>query len=88
MYVNILPVSMSTPQPTDMCISLCSFHQHELLALTAQSKHIILTSHSNSERPYLSHVLKERLEKEMKEESGDDWAVCVSERDRDPLVVV
>ncbi|PWN19223.1 NGG1p interacting factor 3 [Microstroma glucosiphilum] len=57
---------------------------HELLAATAAGRSVILTNHSNTERGYLSAVLKPRLE----ELAGGDLQVSVSEVDRDPLRVV
>ena len=69
--------------------------QHEVLAAVANDQSIILTNHSNSERPYLSKVLQPWLEKELNtsDESDDNekeqgWEVLVSKTDADPLRTV
>lgn len=55
---------------------------------------MILTNHSNSERPYLTKVLQNWLQKELNEvdESGEKqgggWEVLVSKSDADPLRTV
>ncbi|EGG00615.1 uncharacterized protein MELLADRAFT_39595 [Melampsora larici-populina 98AG31] len=65
---------------------------HEVLRANARGVHVILTSHSNSERFFLGKVLKDRLREllreDQKDEQGDRWDVVVSSEDRDPLVVV
>ncbi|KAH9818809.1 GTP cyclohydrolase 1 type 2/Nif3 [Melampsora americana] len=69
---------------------------HEVLSANARGVHIILTSHSNTERFFLGKVLKERLKellledqaKLLEDERGDQWDVIVSSEDRDPLVIV
>jgi len=68
--------------------------QHEVLAARAQGTAVILTNHSNSERPYLSKVLQSWLQKELNEpdEGGEkqegEWEVFVSKSDADPLRTV
>lgn len=44
--------------------------------------------HSNTERPYLSKVLKADLEKELEREEGGGWEVLVSEQDKEPFITV
>lgn len=63
--------------------------QHETLALTQKGKSVIVCNHTNTERPYLRHVLRDWLKKELEsEDAGSSWEVVVSEMDRDPLEVV
>lgn len=63
--------------------------QHEILPIVAANKSLILTNHTNNERPYLRAVLKDWLQKELNAEDGEDgWEVIVSEVDRDPLEVL
>jgi len=69
--------------------------QHEVLAAVANGQSIILTNHSNSERPYLSKVLQPWLEKELNTADESDnadkqqgWEVLVSKTDADPLRTV
>lgn len=63
-----------------------------MLAAVASGQSIILTNHSNSERPYLAKVLQPWLEKELN--AGGDkvdapaWEVLVSQKDADPLKTV
>lgn len=75
--------------------------QHEVLAAVASGQTVILTNHSNSERPYLSKILRpwlqDELNKNVKEldqldPSQEDitsvkgeWEVLSSKVDRDPL---
>lgn len=60
---------------------------HEVLAMVAAGRSVILTNHTNTERGFLRDVLKEWLGDELnKEEQG--WEVLVSQEDRDPLCVV
>ncbi|WWC60169.1 YbgI/family dinuclear metal center protein [Kwoniella dejecticola CBS 10117] len=68
---------------------------HEVLAAIHAGTSVILTRHTNTERPYLSQVLQGWLEKELNSEVDihDDspngkWEVLVSKADRDPLRVV
>lgn len=59
---------------------------------------MILTNHTNTERPYLSHVLRPWLQEELNKETKDQgdeyganggkWEVLVSKADADPLRVV
>ena len=42
-----------------------AYKQHEVLAAVASGQTIILTNHSNSERPYLSKVLQPWLHEEL-----------------------
>jgi len=60
------------------------FPQHEVLAANAVGRIVILTNHTNTERGYLSDILKPRLE----ELSEGKLKVTVSQSDRDPLQVV
>jgi putative NIF3 family GTP cyclohydrolase 1 type 2 len=67
--------------------------QHEVLAVVARGQSVILTNHSNSERPYLSKVLQKWLQEELNNDSQDqeaseNWEVLVSQEDRDPLRTV
>ncbi|WVW80000.1 YbgI/family dinuclear metal center protein [Kwoniella bestiolae CBS 10118] len=68
---------------------------HEVLAAIHSGTSVILTNHTNTERPYLSQVLKPWLEKELNAETdlhdespNGQWEVLVSRADRDPLRVV
>ncbi|OCF30345.1 YbgI/family dinuclear metal center protein [Kwoniella heveanensis BCC8398] len=70
---------------------------HEVLATIASGSSVILTNHTNTERPYLSQVLQPWLEKELNSEIEMDfhndspngkWEVLVSRADQDPLRVV
>ncbi|WVQ78777.1 YbgI/family dinuclear metal center protein [Cryptococcus sp. DSM 104549] len=68
---------------------------HEILAAIAAGQSIILTNHTNNERPYLSQVLQPWLQEELNkdaaasgEASGAPWEVVVSKADADPLRVV
>lgn len=56
---------------------------HDVLALNAAGASVILTDHTNTERPYLPR-LAERLTGEL----GAAVKIAVSERDRDPLRIV
>lgn len=58
---------------------------------------MILTNHSNSERPYLSKVLRKWLldelngnvkDLERSDPKSGEWEVLVSKADRDPLRTV
>jgi putative NIF3 family GTP cyclohydrolase 1 type 2 len=60
---------------------------HEVLALVAQGRSVILTNHTNTERGFLKDVLKGWLQQELDQEEAG-WEVVVSEKDRDPLRVV
>lgn len=64
---------------------------HDVLAAIAKNTNVILCEHSNTERGYLSAVLKPALEKELaneKSEEGENIEVIVSKVDKDPLVIV
>ncbi|OCF78074.1 YbgI/family dinuclear metal center protein [Kwoniella mangroviensis CBS 8886] len=68
---------------------------HEVLAAIHSGTSVILTNHTNTERPYLSQVLQPWLEKELNseinihdEQPNGQWQVLVSKADRDPLRVV
>ncbi|WWC87745.1 YbgI/family dinuclear metal center protein [Kwoniella dendrophila CBS 6074] len=68
---------------------------HEVLAAVHAGTSVILTNHTNTERPYLSKVLQPWLEDELNKEIDihDDkpngqWKVLVSKADKDPLRVV
>jgi putative NIF3 family GTP cyclohydrolase 1 type 2 len=43
-------------------------NQHEVLAAVAKGQTVILTNHSNTERPYLSKVLQTWLQDELNKE--------------------
>jgi putative NIF3 family GTP cyclohydrolase 1 type 2 len=66
--------------------------QHEVLAARAAGSAVILTNHTNTERPYLSKVLQSWLQSELNHEDEDGphskWEVLVSREDADPLRVV
>jgi putative NIF3 family GTP cyclohydrolase 1 type 2 len=67
----------------------CRKKQHQALAMTQAGSHIILCNHTNTERGYLTAVLKEKLEKELNmEQDSGKWEVIVSRVDKDPLRVV
>ncbi|KAG0139323.1 hypothetical protein CROQUDRAFT_54877 [Cronartium quercuum f. sp. fusiforme G11] len=69
---------------------------HELLRANARGVHIILASHSNTERFFLGSVLRARLKELLLEEGtapatvagSDQWDVLVSCEDSDPVVIV
>ncbi|CAO3642604.1 unnamed protein product [Mucor hiemalis] len=64
---------------------------HDVLAALAKNTNVILCEHSNTERGYLSAVLKPALEKELaseRSEEGETIEVIVSKVDKDPLVIV
>ncbi|KAI9250613.1 GTP cyclohydrolase 1 type 2/Nif3 [Sporodiniella umbellata] len=64
---------------------------HDVLAALAHNTSVILCEHSNTERGYLSAVLKPALEKQLANEKsgeGETIEVVVSKVDRDPLEVV
>lgn len=83
---------LPSPRTQYSSINPLRLPQHETLALTQQGKSVIVCNHTNTERPYLRHVLRDWLKKEMSEEVKEDgegeWEVVVSEMDRDPLEVV
>jgi putative NIF3 family GTP cyclohydrolase 1 type 2 len=45
--------------------------KHEVLAAVAQGQTVILTNHSNSERPYLSKVLQSWLQDELNKDNQE-----------------
>ncbi|KAL9544646.1 hypothetical protein MBANPS3_007513 [Mucor bainieri] len=64
---------------------------HDVLAALAKNTSVILCEHSNTERGYLSAVLKPALEKELANETseeGEAIEVIVSKVDKDPLQIV
>ncbi|KAI7861599.1 GTP cyclohydrolase 1 type 2/Nif3 [Spinellus fusiger] len=64
---------------------------HDVLAALAQGTSVILCEHTNTERGYLSAVLKPALEKllvDERSEKGEKIEVVVSTLDCDPLVIV
>lgn len=69
---------------TSDCWFTGEMSHHELLAATQAGRTVILTNHSNSERPYLRKELARRIE----EESRGALTTSVSDADRDPLVTV
>jgi putative NIF3 family GTP cyclohydrolase 1 type 2 len=59
---------------------------HQVLAAQIKNTSVLLFEHSHTERGYLRKVLQPWLTKLLEEDGeGDDFAVIVSERDRDPL---
>lgn len=64
---------------------------HDVLSALAKNTSVILCEHTNTERGYLSAVLKPALEKELANETseeGEPIQVIVSKTDKDPLVIV
>ncbi|ORE04027.1 NGG1p interacting factor 3 [Rhizopus microsporus var. microsporus] len=64
---------------------------HDVLAALYRNTSVILCEHTNTERGYLSAVLKPALEKQLvneTSESGEPIEVVVSQADKDPLQVV
>ncbi|KAJ3189888.1 NGG1 interacting factor [Gaertneriomyces sp. JEL0708] len=59
---------------------------HEVLAAAEKGRSVILCEHTNTERGYLSAVLRETLLKTL--QGGDDVDIVISSVDRDPLVIV
>ena len=65
--------------------------QHQALATTQAGSHIVLCHHTNTERGFLRAVLKDQLETELRAEGqgeGGEWEVVVSDKDKDPLLIV
>ncbi|KAK9693797.1 hypothetical protein K7432_013709 [Basidiobolus ranarum] len=60
---------------------------HEVLACVEDNTSVVLCEHTNTERGYLSNVLKPRLEKLFSEEENQ-IEIVVSQVDRDPLQVM
>jgi putative NIF3 family GTP cyclohydrolase 1 type 2 len=60
---------------------------HEALHLIEKGKVVIAGGHSNTERGFLKHTLKEQLEREVGKET-EEVEVVVSEVDVDPFVIV
>ncbi len=57
--------------------------------MVARGQSVILCNHTNTERPYLSAVLREWLETELNAEKDyQSWEVVVSKVDKDPLETV
>lgn len=64
---------------------------HEALAATENGKVVVCLGHSNSERGYLSAVMRVKLLNALKADntiSADDVEVEVSEKDRDPYLTM
>ncbi|KAG0251519.1 NGG1 interacting factor [Mortierella polycephala] len=61
---------------------------HDVLEALEQDTTVILCEHSNTERGYLSAVLKPKLEELLAKDGGEAVDVIVSTTDKDPLVVV
>ncbi|RGB43933.1 GTP cyclohydrolase 1 type 2/Nif3 [Rhizophagus diaphanus] len=62
---------------------------HDILAALDKNTSVILCEHSNTERGYLSEVLKPKLEQLLKEEGKEEKIdVVVSKVDKDPLETV
>ncbi|KAI7827096.1 GTP cyclohydrolase 1 type 2/Nif3 [Gamsiella multidivaricata] len=61
---------------------------HDVLEALEQNSTVVLCEHSNTERGYLSAVLKPKLEELLSQDGGEGVEVIVSRTDKDPLVVV
>ncbi|KAF9982868.1 NGG1 interacting factor [Modicella reniformis] len=61
---------------------------HFVLEALEQNSTVVLCEHSNTERGYLSAVLKPKLEDLLSKDGGEAVEVIVSVTDKDPLVVV
>lgn len=64
---------------------------HDVLAALANNTSVILCEHTNTERGYLSAVLKPALEKALAKDTsveGEAIEVLVSKFDKDPLVII
>ncbi|KAF9352770.1 NGG1 interacting factor [Mortierella sp. NVP85] len=61
---------------------------HFVLEALEQDSTVVLCEHSNTERGYLSAVLKPKLEALLSTDGGEAVEVVVSTTDKDPLVVV
>ncbi|PKK62253.1 hypothetical protein RhiirC2_668260 [Rhizophagus irregularis] len=61
---------------------------HDILAALDKNTSVILCEHSNTERGYLSEVLKPKLEQLLKEGKEEKIDVVVSKVDKDPLETV
>jgi len=61
-----------TGEMSHVSLLLMQYHradrQHEVLAAVAKGQTVILTNHSNTERPYLSKVLQTWLQDELNKE--------------------
>ncbi|KAI9030936.1 GTP cyclohydrolase 1 type 2/Nif3 [Phycomyces nitens] len=81
--------SVLSPVKADLYFSGEMGH-HDVLAALAQGTSVVLCEHTNTERGYLSAVLKPALERQLageRSESGDNIEVVVSKLDKDPLVI-
>ncbi|KAL7419621.1 hypothetical protein Q5752_005533 [Cryptotrichosporon argae] len=61
---------------------------HEVLAAVARGQYVVLANHTNTERPYLSAVLRPWVEAELNSDGETGWEAVVSKTDADPLRVV
>lgn len=61
---------------------------HFVLEALEQNSTVVLCEHSNTERGYLSAVLKPKLEELLAKDGGETVEVIVSTTDKDPLEVV
>jgi putative NIF3 family GTP cyclohydrolase 1 type 2 len=61
---------------------------HFVLEALEQDSTVVLCEHSNTERGYLSAVLKPKLEALLSTDGDEAVEVIVSTTDKDPLVVV
>ncbi|EEB09362.1 NGG1 interacting factor 3 family protein [Schizosaccharomyces japonicus yFS275] len=62
---------------------------HQVLEAAANGISVILCGHSNTERGYLTEVMKEKLLQSFREDpNGKDVEVCVSTADKDPLMTM
>ncbi|KAL1916765.1 uncharacterized protein VTP21DRAFT_5469 [Calcarisporiella thermophila] len=79
--------SMLLSTPADLFLAGEMSH-HDVLAANANGTSVILCEHSNTERGYLSAVLKGKLEEALAQDGGEPIEIIVSKEDRDPLRVV
>ncbi|KAG0272403.1 NGG1 interacting factor [Linnemannia exigua] len=61
---------------------------HDVLEALEQNRTVILCEHSNTERGYLSAILKPKLEALLSQDGGEPVEIVVSKTDKDPLVVI
>ncbi|KAI8137750.1 GTP cyclohydrolase 1 type 2/Nif3 [Fennellomyces sp. T-0311] len=82
--------SVLSPVQADLYFSGEMGH-HDVLAALAQGTSVVLCEHSNTERGYLSAVLRPKLQDMLVNErsgEGDAIEVVVSQVDKDPLVIM
>ncbi|KAK7908458.1 hypothetical protein PG985_015761 [Apiospora marii] len=61
---------------------------HSALRYTQLGQTVVTVFHSNSERQYLTQVLKPKLEQTLSQSSSADGKVLVSQADRDPFETI